>query len=72
MVSSARLVMALLAAAGLLLLGGQGAAARQATSEISVPAPEAPDTGPLVAPGDPPDLTLLYTGGVVGYIEPCG
>jgi len=27
---------------------------------------------PLVPPGDTPDLTLLYTGGVVGYIEPCG
>ena len=26
----------------------------------------------LVAPGDVPDLALVFTGGVVGYVEPCG
>ena len=39
-------------------------------------APPSPDqaqeAGPLVAEGPAPDLTLLYTGGVVGYVEPCG
>ena len=25
-----------------------------------------------VAPGRAPDLTILFTGDVVGYIEPCG
>ncbi|MGH9869462.1 MAG: hypothetical protein ACREAA_15020 [Candidatus Polarisedimenticolia bacterium] len=30
------------------------------------------ESGPLVAEGPAPDLTLLYTGGVVGYVEPCG
>lgn len=33
---------------------------------------EAPETAPMVAPGPEPDLVLLYTGGVIGYIEPCG
>ena len=31
-----------------------------------------PPGGVLVAPGPAPDLALLYTGDVVGYIEPCG
>lgn len=31
-----------------------------------------PPNGVLIAPGDAPDLSLLYTGDVVGYIEPCG
>jgi hypothetical protein len=26
----------------------------------------------LVASGDTPDLFLLYTGGVIGYLDPCG
>jgi hypothetical protein len=26
----------------------------------------------LVAPGDPPDLFLLYSGDVIGYLDPCG
>ena len=34
--------------------------------------PLAVDEGPLVAPGEPPDFALIYTGGVVGYVEPCG
>ena len=28
--------------------------------------------GALIAPGDDPTLTLLYTGNVVGYVDPCG
>ena len=32
----------------------------------------APPAGALVAPGDAPDLTLLYTGDVIGYVDPCG
>jgi len=31
-----------------------------------------PPPGALVAPGDMPQLTLLYTGNVVGYLDPCG
>jgi hypothetical protein len=26
----------------------------------------------LVAAGEPPDLMLLYTGDVIGYVDPCG
>ena len=44
------------------------------------PAPGAPSVprtldvpgGALVAAGAAPELDLLYTGDVVGYIEPCG
>jgi hypothetical protein len=31
-----------------------------------------PPPGALVAPGETPQLTLLYTGNVVGYLDPCG
>lgn len=35
-----------------------------------VPAQEA--TAALIMSGDSPDLFLLYTGDVIGYLEPCG
>lgn len=31
-----------------------------------------PEPGPLVAPGPAPDVIFVYTGRVIGYIEPCG
>jgi hypothetical protein len=31
-----------------------------------------PDLGPLVVPGPAPDVIFVYTGRVVGFIEPCG
>ena len=31
-----------------------------------------PPAGALVVAGNPPDLIFLYTGDVIGYIEPCG
>ena len=31
-----------------------------------------PPPGAIVAAGNPPDLIFLYTGDVIGYIEPCG
>lgn len=31
-----------------------------------------PPPGALVAPGNPADVTLLYTGDVIGYVDPCG
>jgi hypothetical protein len=38
----------------------------------SVPRPlDVPDNA-LVAPGKAPELELLYTGDVIGFIEPCG
>lgn len=38
----------------------------------SAPAPPVPGGEPLVATGAAPDLALIYTGGVAGYVEPCG
>ena len=28
--------------------------------------------GALIAPGDSPTITMLYTGNVVGFVDPCG
>jgi hypothetical protein len=50
---------------------GSGPRARQVPRETTAPA-GATDEGPLVAPGEAPDLALFTTGGVVGYVEPCG
>jgi hypothetical protein len=30
------------------------------------------EEGPLVIPGDAPDLIFEFTGKVAGYVEPCG
>lgn len=35
------------------------------------PSLAAPATS-LIAPGEPADLTLLFTGDVIGYLDPCG
>jgi hypothetical protein len=37
----------------------------------AVPAPVAASKG-LIADGRPPDLLLMYTGDVIGYVDPCG
>jgi len=34
--------------------------------------PGAPQRTSLIASGDVPDLFLLYTGDVIGYLDPCG
>ena len=31
-----------------------------------------PPRGAMIAPGPSADLTLLYTGDVIGYVDPCG
>ncbi len=58
-----------------------GLAAAQAPSLVApvVPpaAPSVPRTldvpdGALVAAGKAPELDILYTGDVIGFIEPCG
>ena len=57
----------------LLLLALGAAVARQSDPAPAPPAPNDPlDSGPLVASGPAPDLVLLYTGSVVGFVEPCG
>jgi hypothetical protein len=38
----------------------------------SVPRSLEPPADVLVAPGPAPDLILLHTGDVIGYLEPCG
>ena len=58
-----------LAAASLTLALSAGAQAP--TVPPSAPATVAPQGG-LVAPGRSPELEILFTGDVVGYLEPCG
>jgi len=47
-------------------------ASPQATTRATEAAPAPGEEGPLVPDGPAPDLALIYTGGVVGYVEPCG
>ena len=49
--------------AALLALGGVWLSARLAAQDA---------TGSLVGGGEKPELFLLYTGDVIGYVEPCG
>ena len=58
--SSMRRIVAGLAAATLVGVGLQVATGPQAQS------------GGLVRGGAPPDMILLYTGDVIGYVDPCG
>ncbi len=48
----------------------------QEAPKAAAPPPAArglePPSGVLVAAGNAPDLIFLYTGDVIGYIEPCG
>ena len=54
------------------LVGGQ-AGVQTGNQDETITSPPAPgEQGPLVADGAAPDLALIYTGGVVGYVEPCG
>jgi hypothetical protein len=49
------------------ILAAAGAGAWAETGATHMPPP-----GALVAPGSPADVTLLYTGDVIGYVDPCG
>ncbi len=51
---------------GLVLAMSGGAAQAEVSHSFHVP------TQALVASGRAPDLIVLYTGNVVGYLEPCG
>ena len=60
--------------AWLLILLGTVAGAQTALPEEPTPAPASP---PSVAPpplpaGPAPDLSLVFTAEVAGYVEPCG
>ena len=39
---------------------------------MSVPVPEPAKAPPPLAPGPAPDLDLVFTSHVIGWIEPCG
>jgi hypothetical protein len=39
---------------------------------VALPVPAQQRTEALVVGGAAPDLFLLYTGDVIGYLEPCG
>jgi hypothetical protein len=50
------------------------AAGEPAAQAATAPGPVSLDlpSGALVAPGKAADLEVLFTGDVIGYIEPCG
>jgi hypothetical protein len=61
----------------ILLAGNIAAAQAPAAAPAAAPALAAPrgldiPNGALVAPGTAPEVDVLYTGDVIGYIEPCG
>jgi hypothetical protein len=60
-------------AALLLVLVGAIAAPGAAPQEQSVPGPSSPAVLPPPLPAGPaPDLDLVFTAEVAGYVEPCG
>jgi hypothetical protein len=54
----------------LTVIAGSGAAPQE-TSPPLIP-PQAPSTPPPLSTGPAPDLDLMFTSQVIGYIEPCG
>ena len=69
---SARVAWALVAAAALC---AAGAWAQEALKPPAAQLPARslePPAGGLVVAGIAPDVIFLYTGDVIGYIEPCG
>ena len=56
------------AAASLMLAG----LALAESAPAPAPAPPGAAQGGLVAPGRSPELEILFTGDVVGFLEPCG
>lgn len=74
MTTRARLQVALFAAltaAGLALSASLLAGPSPQALKVE-PVSDPVDEGPLVAGGPAPDLVLVYTGGVVGFVDPCG
>ena len=53
------------------IAAGSGAAV-QAQDEAAGQQSYRPPRGAMIAQGKTADLTLLYTGDVIGYIDPCG
>jgi len=44
----------------------------QTAEGAAEPVPTADSRRALIATGESPDLFLLYTGDVIGYLDPCG
>jgi hypothetical protein len=67
---------ALLGAAALLGMALTGGSLAQSDGSVDAGAPASRSyilpPGALIAPGDDPTITLLYTGNVVGHVDPCG
>jgi len=60
-------------AALLLIVAGMIGAPLATPQELPVPAPSTPTTLPPPLPTGPaPDLDLVFTAEVAGYVEPCG
>ncbi len=59
-------VAAVAVVAGLALAVAVSVAAEPMVASFATP------QGALIAPGPAPDVTLLYTGDVIGYVDPCG
>ncbi len=61
---------------GVLALAALSLTLAQRKPQPSTPDPVGPDaTTPrrsLIASGETPDLFLIYTGDVIGYLDPCG
>ena len=56
----------------LVVVGGIAAVQAPPPAAPTIPRPlDVPDNA-LVAAGKAPEIELLYTGDVIGYIEPCG
>ena len=57
---------------GLFLLIAAAAVAAPQESSIPAIAPKPAAVDPPLPPGPAPDLNLVFTGQVAGYVEPCG
>ncbi len=61
---------------GVLALAALSLTLAQRKPQPSIPSPAGPDPATprrsLIAAGETPDLFLLYTGDVIGYLDPCG
>jgi len=65
-------VLTVLVAAGTRAQEQQPQPPQQAPGAASTARSLDPPGGVLVAPGNAPDLIFLYTGDVIGHVEPCG
>ena len=64
----------LLAAVAITLSAASWVWVEETAAQEASPVEVAAETSPraLIADGNPPDLFLLYTGDVIGYLDPCG